>query len=138
MNTRIQQFLNAEDLTPTRFADAIGVQRSNVSHILSGRNNPGYDFIVKMLQRYPSLNAEWLLLGKGSMYKEAYMPSLFDSNQQVATAIDAPPVAEEALPKIATASIDKPENTIIQPKSDKQLVKVLFCYNDGSFEAFDK
>lgn len=70
MNSRLQQFLELENLTPARLADMLGVQRSGLSHILSGRNKPGYDFINKLLLKFPAINAEWLLTGKGKPYKE--------------------------------------------------------------------
>jgi transcriptional regulator with XRE-family HTH domain len=54
-------------ITATRFADEIGVQRSGISHILSGRNQPSYDFIIKIVRRYPEINLEWLVLGKGEI-----------------------------------------------------------------------
>ena len=69
MNTRLQQFLAAENLTQAQFADSINVARASVSHIIAGRNNPGYDFIINIMKRYPDLNVEWLLLGKGKMYR---------------------------------------------------------------------
>jgi len=70
MKTRLQQFLQLEQLSPARLADMLGIQRSGLSHILSGRNKPGFDFIQKLLTRFPTLNAEWLITGKGKMYKE--------------------------------------------------------------------
>jgi transcriptional regulator with XRE-family HTH domain len=70
MKTRLQQFLQLEQLSPARLADLLGIQRSGLSHILSGRNKPGFDFIQKLLTRFPTLNAEWLITGKGKMYKE--------------------------------------------------------------------
>ena len=75
MNSRLQQFLELENLTPARLADMLGVQRSGLSHILSGRNKPGYDFINKLLLKFPAINAEWLLTGKGKPYKEMNLPS---------------------------------------------------------------
>ncbi len=69
MNTRLQQFLSAENLTQAQFADSINVARASISHILAGRNNPGYDFIINTMKRYPDLNIEWLLIGKGKMYR---------------------------------------------------------------------
>lgn len=69
MNDRLQQFLTAENINQAQFADSIGVARASVSHILAGRNKPGYDFIQNMLKRYPDLNVEWLLTGQGKMYK---------------------------------------------------------------------
>ncbi len=70
MNSRLQQFLDLEKLSPARLADMLGVQRSGLSHILSGRNKPGYDFIYKLLTCFPTISAEWLLTGKGKPYKD--------------------------------------------------------------------
>ena len=70
MKDRLLKFLNKENISATNLADEIGVQRSSISHILSGRNNPSYDFIFKMINRYEYLNAEWLITGKGNMYKK--------------------------------------------------------------------
>ena len=70
MNNRLQQFLELENLTPARLADTLGVQRSGLSHILSGRNKPGFEFITKLLTKFPHINPEWLLMGKGKPYKE--------------------------------------------------------------------
>jgi transcriptional regulator with XRE-family HTH domain len=69
MKDRLLKFMNKEQLSSARFAETIGVQPSSVSHILSGRNKPGFDFITKILASYPSLNAEWLIMGKGTMFK---------------------------------------------------------------------
>ncbi len=69
MKDRLLKFLNSQQLSSARFAEIIGVQPSGISHILSGRNKPGFDFIQKILTSYPSLNAEWLIMGKGSMLK---------------------------------------------------------------------
>ncbi|MBP3342886.1 MAG: helix-turn-helix transcriptional regulator, partial [Bacteroidales bacterium] len=71
MNTRLQQFLTLENLTPARLADILGVQRSGMSHILSGRNKPGYDFIFKLCTKFPHLNANWFITGKGKPYKDS-------------------------------------------------------------------
>lgn len=69
MKDRLLKFLNKEGLSATVFADEIGVQRSSISHILSGRNNPSYDFILKILEKFDYINADWLITGKGDMYK---------------------------------------------------------------------
>ena len=69
MNRRLLQFLQAENITQTQFADTLGVARGSVSHILAGRNKPGYDFLESLLLHYPELNLDWLLTGKGRMYK---------------------------------------------------------------------
>jgi transcriptional regulator with XRE-family HTH domain len=67
MKDRINTLIKAMNYTATQFADEIGVQKSGISHILSGRNNPSLDFIQKILQRFPEVNMEWLVMGRGSM-----------------------------------------------------------------------
>lgn len=78
MKDRIQQFLRSENKSSSKFAEEIGVQPSGVSHVLSGRNKPSLDFILKMLNTYPSVNTDWLLFGKGEMYSTEDTPLLFD------------------------------------------------------------
>jgi transcriptional regulator with XRE-family HTH domain len=69
MVERIKEIILKEGLTSGSFADLIGVQRSSMSHILNGRNNPSLDFVIKTLQAFPKLNPEWLLTGVGVMYR---------------------------------------------------------------------
>ena len=65
---RIIEFLKSENKSSAHFAQEIGVQPSAISHIISGRNKPSLDFVMKMVNTYPFLSADWLLFGKGSMY----------------------------------------------------------------------
>lgn len=69
MKERIQLLLDHFKLSSAQFAESIGVQRSSISHILSGRNNPSYDFLIKTLLYFSEINAEWLLLGNNPMLK---------------------------------------------------------------------
>ena len=69
MISRILLILKTQNLSSSQFADEIGVQRSSISHILSGRNNPSLEFVMKILKRFPDINSDWLIFGKGSMYK---------------------------------------------------------------------
>jgi len=80
MKERIILFLQTENKSSVQFAQEIGVQPSSISHIISGRNNPSLDFVLKMLTRYPSLSADWLLFGKGEMIRDNIVSSLFDSS----------------------------------------------------------
>ncbi|MCD8313548.1 MAG: helix-turn-helix transcriptional regulator [Bacteroidales bacterium] len=74
MNSRLQQFLSAENITQAQFADSINVARAGVSHIIAGRNKPSWDFLLNTMNRYPDLNIEWLMTGKGKMYKSPARP----------------------------------------------------------------
>lgn len=72
MVSRIEAILTAKDLTQTQFAASINIQRSTLSHILSGRNKPSLDFVLKVVEAFPEINIEWLTLGIGEMYKAGY------------------------------------------------------------------
>ncbi len=70
MKERIAELLLSEGLSANKFAEIVGVQASGISHILSGRNKPGYDLIAKVLGCFPRISPDWLLLGTGSMYRD--------------------------------------------------------------------
>lgn len=69
MLDRILLILKIKNLSSSKFAEEIGVQRSGISHILSGRNKPSLEFVQKLLNRFSDINAEWLISGKGEMLK---------------------------------------------------------------------
>jgi len=66
---RLQQIIDFYSLSASSFADKIGVQRSSISHILSGRNRPSLDFVMKTLASFPEVDLYWLLNGKGKFPK---------------------------------------------------------------------
>ena len=68
MIERINLLLKAKNITARQFAEEIGIQPSGMSHIMSGRNNPSLDFVMKVVRRWPEVNINWLMLGKGEMY----------------------------------------------------------------------
>lgn len=72
---RIALIISTKGMTNAEFAEAINVQPSNISHIMSGRNKPSLDLVMKILKRFPELRTEWLLNGKGAMNQEQ---NLFD------------------------------------------------------------
>ena len=122
MKDRLAQFLHLEQLSPARFADILGVQRSGISHILSGRNKPGFDLIEKMLTKFSDINAEWLITGKGKMYKEkAAPPTLFD------TQIDSP---SEVIPEKVTKPFEQTSH------EERSISKIVIFYSDKSFSDF--
>jgi transcriptional regulator with XRE-family HTH domain len=113
---RIEELLRTKNLTPSKFADVIGVQRSGISHIMSGRNKPSLDFILKVLEAYPELNAEWLIRGEGNMSDSQ---RLFDFEDVV----DKPSEVEKV-------PVSADEDKVRQ----KKIVKVLVFYDNQSFE----
>lgn len=61
---RIKLILKANNLSASEFADKVGIKRSNLSHVLSGRNKPSLDFLSKIISTFPKVNASWLLTGE--------------------------------------------------------------------------
>jgi transcriptional regulator with XRE-family HTH domain len=80
MTDRISLLIQAKNLSAAQFADEIGVQRSSISHLMSGRNKPSLDLIQKTLQRFPEVSSEWLLFGKGEMVREL---NLFETQSRL-------------------------------------------------------
>ena len=76
MIDRINLIMQAKNITPSQFADEINIQRSGMSHIMSGRNKPSLDFIMRVLKRYPEIDTDWLLFGKGEMYSTPLQASI--------------------------------------------------------------
>jgi predicted transcriptional regulator len=71
MKDRIKKFIDYKGISAGELADLLEVQRSNISHILNGRNKPGAVFIERFLLSFPEINARWLLTGKGTMMNES-------------------------------------------------------------------
>lgn len=69
MKDRLLQLMRSEGLTALKFAEIMEVRPSNISHIISGRNNPGFEFISRFLQRFPDINPDWIINGQGDMYR---------------------------------------------------------------------
>mgnify|MGYP005874271063 FL=1 len=67
MQERLNQIIEKKGLTATKFAAMIGVNASTISHILAGRNKPGFDIINNIAKTFPDLNLTWLITGNGSM-----------------------------------------------------------------------
>lgn len=139
---RIQRFLSIEGITPTRFADEIGVQRSGVSHILSGRNNPGFEFVQKILSRYKQINAEWLIMGTGNMLKTVRQGNLFAENEIITPSIQTEsqilqPESSKTLENNTQTSIN---NDVMPPiyegKVGAEVAKIVLFYTDNTFETF--
>ena len=148
MNFRLQQFLSAENITQAQFADEIGVARASVSHILAGRNKPGFDFIANMSRHYPFVNLEWLINGKGKMYKDGRtepepvaLPDegrLFETEAPKAAA-PAPEPEPEPKKVIPTQTVEKekekqePPKVKVQP-SARKIVRIVVFYDDNTFQ----
>jgi transcriptional regulator with XRE-family HTH domain len=160
MEERIRKFMEYKGLSASELADSIGVQRSNVSHVLKNRNKPSFQFIEKMLQVYPELNAKWLLLGVENMIENSSSKekTLFD---QVSEPAPKPaPLAQAQLREtvkegIAPESLKSEEfkePKPIQPLSEKKgsdnstsdqfftqekpIERLIVFFNDQTFKVY--
>jgi transcriptional regulator with XRE-family HTH domain len=145
MKDRILAFLTNENKSYAQFAEEIGVQPSGISHILSGRNNPSLDFVIKMLHRYPSLSAEWLLFGRGAMYKNITEPTLFEAeplntgSEELTEESDTKTVEEV---NMSSEGKEKAYLSDIAPgmedqgSKEKRLARVLMFYSDKTFTEY--
>ena len=145
MNKRLQQFLTAENISQAQFAETLGVARASVSHILSGRNKPGFDFLESMIRHYPALNFEWLLTGRGRMYDSAKPAP--EAPARPASPLPAEP--EDSLfsepgyrqETVAEAPI-QPQNSYTDDlvskaqviNNKKNISKIVVFYTDGTFQ----
>lgn len=143
MKDRIAKFLASESISSSKFADEIGVQRSSISHIIAGRNNPSLELIQKILNRFDSINPDWLILGKGDMYRPGKSVTLFDQvieNKEENVIKSKVPVNKEIIENnINSPTFNKSTNlTNEQPteniKSERLVEKILIIYSDGTFK----
>lgn len=146
MKDRILKIIREEQLTPARFADIIGVQRSSISHYLSGRNNPSLDFAQKILLKFKNINSEWLILGKGEMYKhQGLSQPLFENStstpsdvQSIITPEDLknhsnPELNSEILePQKVISDINKPKVV----DNQVSIERIVIFYNNRTFKEY--
>jgi len=133
MQDQIQEILRREDLSSSQFADKIGVQRSSVSHVLSGRNKPGFDFIHKILDAFPGINADWLITGYGEMYKQrGTAEELFDGPFS-----ETSPAKDE---RKMSAPLETPglkdQKAIPEISRKREVERVIVFYTDKTFREY--
>lgn len=144
MNTRLQQFLAAENITQAQLADSLNVARAGVSHIIAGRNKPSYDFLSALLHHYPSLNAEWLMLGKGKMYKDLQEKTVEKIQEQPAGLLfdDFDEIVEEKsdaqhsepINIHSTNKINNLDNAMQSIVKQRNVKKIIVLFDDGTFQ----
>lgn len=146
LHERIETLMKKEGLSGSQLADKIGVQRSSISHILSGRNKPSLDFIQKVLSSYKHIQPDWLLFGKEPMYKQIKQQSIFDvlENQKLAEETD---IAKEkktiidSEKKIIEQNInnDKDKDRLINEalsSDNKEVERIVIFYTDKTFKDY--
>jgi transcriptional regulator with XRE-family HTH domain len=139
MKERIQEFLIRENKTSAQMAEEIRVQPSGISHILSGRNKPSLDFIIKMLEKYPFLSVEWLLFGNGSMYREPKMGDLFAGVifDKANDGHENEPSKPEATEVSGTSPVQRMDQSLdVRLDTGQNVTRIVWFYDDNTFEEF--
>ena len=150
-------------LTQAEFADRINVQRSSVSHMVNGRNKASADLVIRILEAFPQISAEWIMRGEGEMFKKDKEEELFDTPSEVKlntqkktfdekTKVETPALNfEEQTQNSKQEELEnknkesEPQNTennkkIIPPfnvnAQGKEIVRVIIFYSDKTFVDF--
>ena len=136
MKDRIAHIIRAKNLTAAEFADRLGIQPSNVSHLLSGRNNPSLDFVRKLKETFPEYNLDWIVLGKGPVtVSEPFVvtsPPAETSSVASEEPENTPNPPFESHSFLENRPILSEDSPISSPQSGlKQLILV---YSDNTFE----
>ncbi len=129
--SRLNKILDFYDISAAAFADKIEVGRSSISHILSGRNKPSLDFVMKVVKNFPEVELYWLLNGKGNF------PASSSEKKEIENKEPVPLTPQK---EQNPSQIQKPENSARisnAPAAGKEIKKIVFFYTDGSFEAFE-
>ena len=159
MVNRIFTFIESLQLTPTEFADTIGVSRASISSIKTGRTQPTLSLVEKIKQRFPEIDINWLILGEGDapivnrsesetelfsddeVKAEIEVTQTLSNDDTTANEYQAVYIAEtprkiEEEPQVVNQETNVPIQSTIERK--RSVKKVILLYNDGSFEEFNK
>lgn len=135
MVERILTLLKERKLSPSQFADEIGIQRSGMSHLISGRNKPSLEFVMKVLQRFPDVTPEWLLYGTSE-------PDIRKEDELSAIQVtQAPPVIAASLfdnPAILENKQPNKQQRIVKKENpDHRIEKIVIFYDDRTFREYE-
>jgi len=153
INDRISLVIDYLGISASQLATKLGVQRSGISHILSGRNRPGIDFIIKLLHSFPQINSDWLLTGKGEMIKSSSPDKILITQESLR--FPDTTSEKEKEPEIAVRSENKPFKQEEKGKSGAPMAnltangrmvtdkisrasKVIILYTDGTYDEFQQ
>ncbi|HUH34863.1 MAG TPA: helix-turn-helix transcriptional regulator [Moheibacter sp.] len=120
-SNRILEIIEKSGLTASEFAEKIDVQPSAISHLTSGRNKPSLEFLIKIKNAFPNIDTDWLFLGIRNQEENEVKdtPILVESNEGISRQLNT----------------EQKETT--HPKTNKNLIRVLLFFDDGSFEHYD-
>lgn len=155
---RIEKVMQLEGMNSVAFAGAINIQGSTLSHILNGRNNPSLGVMQNILNRFPNISPEWLIMGQGSVEKglrQSQEPTLFDPvnesvsksetfEQKIAekndTTFSANQQKNSLIPQSPVQTVQEPVQPAFIPQAEatpKSVRKIIVYYTDNTFQEFE-
>ncbi|WP_347158761.1 helix-turn-helix transcriptional regulator [Pontibacter chitinilyticus] len=139
MIERIRELMQYKNLSSTQFADEVEVPRAVLSHILSGRNNPSLDVMLKIVSTFRDVSMNWLLLGEGEMLNtlaSSEVPK--PAPQQPATVTATPPISEQATAfSPGNVQENKQQHKPATPKTmAKEVEQIIIFYTDKTFTIY--
>ena len=138
MKEKLKQFMEANQLTAAQLADRIGVQRSSFSHVLNGRNKPSADFIGKLLDSFPEVNANWLFGNSENMYvTQRIRENTLFRPSETEPADSAKPLQSDILKQEISHSAEK--ESVVRDHNDqgaKKPARIVFFFSDSSFKEY--
>ncbi len=138
---RLKEIIEYYNLTSSTFADTIEVQRSSISHLLSGRNKPSLDFVTKIVAKFPEVDLYWLLYGKGIFPKkseiidERKIESNIDDTKMTPSLFSENSISEQQAEKKSNTQFSAIEKN---HKNEKKITRIVLFFEDGSFEAYNQ
>ena len=141
---RLQQVMDYYGLNAAAFADSLEIQRSGISHLLSERNKPSLDFILKLIEKFPEVDMYWITQGKGSFPRKEEthsisprkQPDLFSDIPEIEMTPTPSPTVTAPAQESAAASIIE-EKLSVLTDTRKKIKRIIFFYEDNHFEVFD-
>ena len=142
---RLEIILDYYNLSASVFADKIGVQRSSLSHLLSGRNKPSLDFIIKVIEVFPEVDLYWMLNGKGNFPKsETNMSNSEKENistsevLKMETNFESQDLFSNITPKNNEKEIQPSNSDQFTPTSfsSSNIEQIVIFYKNGTFKHY--
>lgn len=145
MREKLLVLIKNEGLTSSRLAELLGIQPSGISHILAGRNKPSFDFVQKILRRFPHINPDWLLLDSDQMYRadvaEKSQPAentIFSEPTPISAENEKNETPRPALQHTPSSATEEAITSIAQLSTSQNRVKrIIVLFEDRTFESYE-
>ncbi len=145
MKEKLRILMQNENLSASRLAEMLEIKPAGVSHILSGRNNPSFELICKIVNRFPQINPYWLLGDAEQMYNAAAGGDGRSAVQNDASREDSlgsgvfahqAEVTSSTTLRTDTGATEQMADIARVVGSSAGIERVIVVYADKSFEAF--